>query len=316
MTSRDSRYNGILLFYKPCGRSSHDAVQDVRRAIRQRRVGHTGTLDPLAEGLLVLCLGNATKIAQFISGCDKTYGAEICLGQRSDTGDREGVVSPTGPSVEVNFSEEDLLRVLNQFIGTIEQRVPAYSAVQVGGERLYRLARRGIAVDPPERRVQIRELTLMDYHLPYVRIHVCCSSGTYIRSLADDIGTALGCGAYLSRLRRVAVGGFSVDAALRLDEIKRDHQADTLHSRLLPIAAALPYNAIVVDETFRDGIACGRPLRADHVVDIQGAFVAGDRIVLKDLEGHALAVGTAQVTSELFLSQKDDSLFTYIRVLN
>lgn len=316
MAGRNSRYNGVLLFDKPAGPSSHEAVMDIRRTIGQRRVGHTGTLDPLAEGLLVMCLGKATKIAQFLSGYDKTYEAEICLGQRSATYDREGIDNEQPLSPIPDLNEDKLQRLLGQYEGRITQKVPAYSAVKVDGRRLYRLARNGIVVDPPEREIEIREILFLDYHKPHLRLRITCSPGTYIRSLADDLGEKIGCGAYLSGLRRLAVGELRVKQAMTLDDVRRRHEADTLDEQLLPYEAVLRYNAITVCDDFKESVICGKELTSADVEKLEGSFSASDRVLLKDTDGHILAVGTAEAAPEAFANGRGQKLFSYIRVLN
>jgi tRNA pseudouridine55 synthase len=316
MDGRNSRYNGVLLFDKPAGPSSHEAVMDIRRTIGQRRVGHTGTLDPLAEGLLVTCLGKATKIAQFLSGYDKTYEAKIRLGQRSATYDREGIDSDQALSPVPDLNEDEFQWLLSQYIGRVTQKVPAYSAVKVGGRRLYRLARSGVPVDPPEREIEIREILFLGYRKPHLQLRITCSPGAYIRSLADDLGEKLGCGAYLSGLRRLAVGELRVERAMTLDDVGRHHEADTLHEQLLPCEAVLRYSAITVCDDFKESIICGKELTSEDVERLEGSFSAGDRVLLKDTDGHVLAVGTAEVAPEAFANGRGQKLFSYIRVLN
>jgi len=227
--------DGILNFDKPLGWTSHDAVAHVRRTIRQKRVGHAGTLDPLATGVLLICIGQATRVSEYLMASDKTYLAHIRLGVTTDTYDSEGQVVDTQP-VSVTPA---LQTVLQQFVGEIEQVPPMYSALKHKGERLYKLARRGIQVERAARQVRISTITLHHANLPDFAIEVQCSSGTYIRSLAHDIGQALGCGAHLTGLVRQASGAFHVDQAItpaRLEvAIAEEHLSELLH----PIDAAL-----------------------------------------------------------------------------
>ncbi len=316
MVGRNSRYHGVLLFDKSVGESSHDVVMGIRQIIGQRRVGHTGTLDPLAEGLLVICLGKATKIAQFISAFHKTYEAEICLGQRSVTYDREGIDSSREASPVPDLDENEFQPLLSQYEGRITQKVPAYSAVKIGGRRLYRLARNGVVVNPPEREIEIGEILFLAYHKPHLRLQITCSPGTYIRSLADDLGERLGCGAYLSGLRRLAVGELRVEEALTLDDVRRHHETGTLNEQLLPYEAVLRYSTITVRDDFKDGVLCGKELMSGNVQKLQGNFAPGDHVLLKDTDGHILAVGTAEAEPEAFTNGEEHKLFSYIRVLN
>ncbi|MBN1211479.1 MAG: tRNA pseudouridine(55) synthase TruB [candidate division Zixibacteria bacterium] len=312
----DDRYNGVLLLNKPSGISSHDAVMELRRILNQRGIGHTGTLDPLAEGLLVICLGSATKIARFISETDKTYEAEIYLGVRSDTYDAEGA-DYTAPARHVpDLSDDDLETLLVEFRGEINQKVPAYSAVRIDGKRLYQKARRGQPVERPKRTIKIHDIKLLDYRNPKIRISVTCSQGTYIRTLANDIGEKVGCGAHLSALKRTAVGKFTCDRALTLEETTRYCRTDKLEQHILPIDRALDFSAIKITDEFSRAVVNGRFLSWDDVTGVEGSFSSGDKVLLKNNRGGVLAIGTARVDSEDFKTQKGDQLFNYIRVLN
>jgi tRNA pseudouridine55 synthase len=199
-------WNGILMVDKPPGMTSHDVVAKVRYFIGQRGVGHTGTLDPRATGLLVMCLGRATKIVQFISNFDKTYIADICFGRTSTTYDAEGLDDSVPVGEVPELSDDRLNGLLAEHTGKVRQVVPAYSAVKVRGVPLHRSARRGEEVELPEREVEFKSLRLLSYHAPYMRIELTCSKGAYVRSLAHDMGSRLGCGAYLAELRRTMVG--------------------------------------------------------------------------------------------------------------
>lgn len=210
----------IILVDKPAGISSFGVVARVRRYLTNHaghkvKVGHCGTLDPFATGLLILVSGKFTKRAGEFSGLDKTYQATICLGAESTTGDPEGEITEVSDTMSVIEQVED---VLNKFVGEIEQTPPVYSAIKINGQRAYKLARSGQAVDMPTRRVKIYDIKLINYNYPYLTIEAKVSSGTYIRSLAIDIGKELGVGAYTVRLRRLSVGDYSVDDAHRLDD--------------------------------------------------------------------------------------------------
>lgn len=217
--------SGFLLIDKPSGPTSHDIVDQVRRALKTRRVGHSGTLDPFASGLLILAVGKATKeISKFV-GLDKTYEAVIRLGATSDTYDRTGRITGSDPrgsdprGSDPKVPELKLRDVLKMFIGDIEQVPPMYSAKKIGGRKLYELARRGEVVGRKPVKVTIHELELLSYEWPFLKIRTRVSSGTYIRALAHDIGAALGCGAYLEELRRTAVGSFEVKDAVAPEHV-------------------------------------------------------------------------------------------------
>jgi tRNA pseudouridine55 synthase len=197
---------------KPAGPTSHDVVDIVRRALGEQRVGHLGTLDPFAEGLLVIVVGRATRLATFAAGWPKSYDGVMRLGATTDTDDATGQVVATAPYDGIGA--EQVARAAGRFRGSYEQRPPAYSAVKIAGERAYRRARRGETVDPAPRRVEIRELEVLETALPDVRFRAVVSGGTYLRSLARDIGAALGCGAHLAALRRTAVGALRLEDAV------------------------------------------------------------------------------------------------------
>ena len=225
----------LLLVDKPEGFTSHDVVNVVRKHFRPRKtpsgspgtvrvkVGHAGTLDPFATGLLILGIGKATKRLGELSGLNKTYEAVARLGATSTTYDPEGDVVEIPNSKFQIPNLEDVERVLNKFRGGYEQKAPIYSAKKIKGKKLYELARKGEAKeeDRPSKQVEITELEVLSYDWPTLRLKVTCGSGTYIRSLADDIGRELGCGAYLTELRRTSIGGYSIDNAVTLDSLPK-----------------------------------------------------------------------------------------------
>lgn len=217
MDSASESPSGYLLVDKPVGPTSHDVVDAARRILRTRKVGHAGTLDPFASGLLILAVGRMTKeISKFV-GLDKSYEATLRLGATSDTMDRTGTVTEQKDRAPV--SREAFEAALGKFRGAIDQVPPMYSAKKVGGKKLYELAREGVEIERKPVRVTIHELELVDYAWPIAKLRTRVSSGTYIRALADDIGKALGCGAYLEELRRTSIGGFDVKEAVAKDAI-------------------------------------------------------------------------------------------------
>ena len=208
---------GLLLLDKPTGPTSHDMVYAVRRGSGEKRVGHAGTLDPMATGLLVLCLGPATRLSEFLAGKDKRYQARVRLGQTTDTYDAQGQVTST------NAQLPDLAAVeaaLAQFRGPQQQVPPAFSAIKRGGQKSYDLARRGEAVELEPRPVEFYSLELCDWAPPELTLEAHCSAGSYIRSLAHDLGQRLGCGAHLSALRRTASGSLLLEEAVTLAELQ------------------------------------------------------------------------------------------------
>jgi tRNA pseudouridine55 synthase len=216
---------GILNIDKPQGITSHDVVNHLRRLSSIRRVGHAGTLDPLATGVLLLCIGRATRLAEYLIGRPKSYLAAVRLGQVTDSYDAEGeIVSEQ----EVSVSEEEIIEALSTFRGTIQQKAPAFSAIKQQGTPLYKLAREGKRVDAPLREVHIYDLELLAWQKPYAHIRVTCSAGTYIRSLAHDLGQNLGCGGHITALRRIAIGDFHVQQAVALDDLEQRNWMDYL----------------------------------------------------------------------------------------
>ena len=211
--------DGILIVDKPQGMTSHDVVDFIRKQFGLKKVGHAGTLDPMATGVLVILIGKYTKSSNSFLSADKEYDATLMLGATSDTGDAWGRVEK-GASSE-GIGKEKIEEVFNKFTGEIEQVPPSYSAVKFKGKKLYELARLGINVKVEPRKVSIKELNIYKISMPEISFTVTCSKGTYIRQLSADIGSALGCGAYLSRLRRTRSGGFKVDEAIGIDELKR-----------------------------------------------------------------------------------------------
>jgi len=210
--------NGVLLIDKPSGSTSHDIVARVRRILDEKRCGHTGTLDPFATGLLILCLGRATRLSRFLTAAFKSYEATIRFGYATDTYDRTG--TPVGAVRDYEPDREGLVRTLSSFEGRQMQVPPAFSAKKFGGKRLYQLAREGVPVTARPVEVEIQELELLDIEGAEARIRVTVSSGTYIRSLAHDVGEKLGAGAHLKELRRIAIASFSVSEAVDLETLE------------------------------------------------------------------------------------------------
>ncbi len=258
--------SGALIVDKPVGLTSHDVVQIIRRGTGIRRSGHTGTLDPRASGVLVVLLGPAVRLSEWIASSDKRYMATLRLGTATDTYDAEGRV--TDEQACPDLSEERFREVLQQFVGEIEQVPPPYSAVRVKGKRAYQLARRGESVELKPRKIQVYELELLEWAPPEVVIEVYCSSGTYIRSLAHDIGRALGCAAHLVGLRRTQSGRFTLRDAVPLQRLQEAFQTGEWYKYLLPAAEALPDWPLVelnADEVDKVRHGHSLPSRWDHL---------------------------------------------------
>jgi tRNA pseudouridine55 synthase len=227
--------HGVLLLDKPVGVSSNDALQKAKRLLRAQKAGHTGTLDPLASGLLPLCFGAATKFSQTSLDADKRYTATLGLGRTTTTGDLEGTLVEERP---VQITRADIDAACRRFTGPIEQRPPMHSALKHEGRALYEYARQGIEVERAARSLVIHRIAILDWQAATLVIDVECSKGTYIRTLAEDIGQALGCGAHLAALRRTGSGPLSIDDAVTLDDLAALDEAER-DARLLPPDALL-----------------------------------------------------------------------------
>ncbi len=257
--------DGILIIDKPAGPTSHDVVDRVRRILKLRRVGHAGTLDPFATGVLVVCFGRATRLVQFLSGDDKEYVARMHLGFATDTGDLTGkMVGQAGDPAEI--SENRVRDVLSGFYGEIEQVPPMYAAKKIRGKKLYELARKGIEVERSPVNIRISALELISHTLseesPTLTFRVECSSGTYIRVLAADIGQRLGCGAHLLELRRTRSGMCRLIDAVTLDQLEGLMESGNLEDATIEMKAALGLSEVLVSEGDAMAIGYGRAVKA------------------------------------------------------
>jgi tRNA pseudouridine55 synthase len=238
-------FEGILPLHKPAGMTSHDCVGKMRRILKMKRIGHTGTLDPSVTGVLPLCIGSATKVAQYMSDYSKTYEAEVTFGTATTTEDADGDIIEK-KELNKEISLEELQVVLQSMTGTIEQIPPMFSAVKVNGKRLYEYAFEGKEVERPKREITIYEAALLteaplDAQNPSFRMRVTCSKGTYIRTLAVDIGKKLGFPAHMSSLIRIKSGPFSLEEALTFEEIEKAVDEETFHERLFPTEYAIQH---------------------------------------------------------------------------
>ncbi|MFW5713417.1 MAG: tRNA pseudouridine(55) synthase TruB [Brevefilum sp.] len=228
--------SGVLVIDKPVGMTSHDVVQIVRRGTGIRRAGHTGTLDPRASGVLVVLVGPAVRLSEFVSASDKRYQAIIRLGESTDTFDAEGEITRRSP---VDISEEQIIEALTQFEGTVEQVPPAYSAKKVQGKKAYELAREGEEVELDAKEIDVYHLELLEWDPPEAIVDVYCSSGTYVRALANDLGEVLGCGGHLVGLRRTKSGEFALRDAIQLRKLQEAFEQGDWYKYLIPAAEAL-----------------------------------------------------------------------------
>lgn len=243
--------NGILLMNKPQGKTSHNVVSVVRRVLQTKRVGHAGTLDPMATGVLVVLVGKATKLSDYLLNKDKRYRAGILLGCETDSYDMDGTVIERCKS---QVSKEQLEAVLKQFTGEQQQIPPMFSAIKKQGQKLYELARRGIEVERESRKITVYSIVLCSFDGERAVVDVHCSKGTYIRSLAHDIGQVLGCGACLDSLERLASGQFSVENTVTLEQLERGE------FQLIPTHSVFPYPLVTLNEEQEKKIRNGAPV--------------------------------------------------------
>ena len=301
--------DGLLVIDKPADVTSHDVVANARRILKERRIGHTGTLDPFATGVLLVLVGRATRLAQFLSGAEKEYEAIIRLGYATDTGDRTGNPIP-GPNDDANpprtsrWSEDEIESALASLRGWIDQIPPMYSAKKIGGKKLYELARRGEEVARAPAQVCIHEFEAIrpdgqlikdnldgtfDFH-----VHVVCSAGTYVRTLAVDFGKRLSVGAHLAELRRTRVGDFNVTNAVTLEQLKTSFGEEALGTILLrPSAAlsALPFVHLSGDDV----------RRARHGMEVkvgETTWADGAKVKMCDVDDHLIAIGDYDATKQ------------------
>jgi tRNA pseudouridine55 synthase len=287
--------DGIFVIDKPAGCTSHDVVDRMRRILGTRRIGHTGTLDPFATGVLVICINRATRLARFLVGDEKEYRATMRLGCATDTGDLTGkMLSPIADARHITAGVVN--EALSHFRGRIKQTPPMYSAKKIGGSKLYEMARRGLEIDREPVEVEVKELELREIKEIFspacggltkdCLIHVVCSSGTYIRTLAEDIGNRLGVGAHLVELRRTRAGSFDISRSLTLERLARSAEAGQVEPLLIPMVEALPLEALQVDEDERRAIGHGRSIRRS------GPWLNGSLAMLCDNRRQLVAIAT------------------------
>ncbi len=283
--------NGVVVIDKPAGKTSHDVVKDVKKALGVRKAGHTGTLDPLATGVLPVCINEATKLAPFFSLDTKEYRVTMLLGVKTDTQDIEGKVTA---SAEPQAGSGEIVHVLNGFVGKIEQIPPRYSAVKFRGKSLYKWARKGVSVELHPRRVEISNIEILEVKMPYVTFNVSCSKGTYIRSLCSDVGDVLGCGACLAALRRMRSGRFVEGAAVSLEKVDVNN--------VISMVDALPdFPFIPVDHAFAGKLREGYQPVAETVGLFHIPFIdAGDVVMFTDKRRCLVAIAKMLYSSDQF----------------
>jgi len=280
--------NGVLNINKPSGMTSHDVVQHARRILREKRIGHTGTLDPLATGVLVLCVGRATRIAHYLEAAEKEYRAVMRLGITTDTLDSEGRILETKSYTAPD--RKTLVDAMRRFLGTTMQRPPAFSAVKIAGVPSYKLARQGKAEPNKPRPASIQSIELTGYDDPFVSLTVQCSKGVYIRSLCADIGDALGMGAHVTSLQRTRSGRFSLDAGVTLEELATMAAAGTEDTAVTTIDEALAgFPVVSLADADAERVCHGNKVSCPESV----ANGNGDMVRLHDRSGRILALARA-----------------------
>jgi len=274
---------GVFNIYKEKGYTSHDVVAIMRHVAKTKKIGHTGTLDPDATGVLPICIGRATKLAEYLASADKTYIAEVILGLETNTGDISGEILTQKP---VEYDCGAITTTVNSFAfsqrGEYLQVPPMFSAIKIGGKKLYELARKGETIDRPARPVIIHEIRVLSFtpEKNAFTIEVKCSKGTYIRSLAMDIGQELGCGATMGELERIQSGIFDVSDAVKLDELKKAAESERLEDFLMPVDELLPYEKITLPESELARARNGNPLPRSVV-----GTAVGDKFWICDENG-------------------------------
>lgn len=294
--------HGIINVYKEAGYTSFDVVAKLRGILKQKKIGHTGTLDPAAEGVLPVCLGNGTKLCELLTDKTKEYEAVLLLGKTTDTQDTTGTVLSEHP---VDCTEEEVRAAVMSFVGGYEQIPPMYSALKVDGKRLYELAREGKTVERKGRRIEIYEIVICSVELPRVTYRVKCGKGTYIRSLCHDIGQKLNCGGCMERLLRTRSGSYGIDDALTLQEIEEARNQGRLETVVRPLESAFDYPKLTVRPEGKKKIDNGNPMSAGLFWDTgQTAPLPGQRYWVYDTQGELAAIYIYNEQTRLFMPDK------------
>lgn len=281
--------NGIINVYKEAGFTSHDVVAKLRGILKMKKIGHTGTLDPDATGVLPICLGKATKVCELLTDKDKTYEAVLLLGTTTDTQDTSGAVLTTS---EVTSTREEVEEAILSFVGEYDQVPPMYSALKVNGKKLYELAREGKEVERKARRVTINHISIasIDLEKKEVIMTVSCSKGTYIRTLCYDIGEKLGCGGCMKQLTRTKVSQFELSESLTLSEIESYRDQGTLLEHIMPIEGMFPeYTRVVIKEEFCRFIYNGNPFKEDYIQE-KNSEITTPQVCVYDSHGEFVGI--------------------------
>jgi len=307
--------DGLLLLNKPMGITSHDLVDRVRRVIKQKRVGHTGILDPLATGLMVMLLGKGTLFSQHLTGSNKRYSAVLSFGKATDTFDSEGTnIQEKDPG---DISLDEFKTAYANFIGDIDQLIPAYSAVKMNGKRMYKSARSGEKLPEKFKKVSIYSIEILSYDWPDVNLDIKCGPGTYVRSLAHELGQKLGCGGYLKKLVRTGIGDFRLDQAISLDVIETEVDAGNYQS-VKPLAEAFPDKPkVTIRSEYCKSILEGKPFIKRYLERTDYKGPGGCLCLLLGPENKVLAMATLNYSWGSY-SRLDgrDILGKYVRIID
>lgn len=305
---------GLLLVDKPEGMSSYNVVENIKKILKVKKIGHTGTLDPLATGLLLICIGKATKLVQFLQDFDKVYEGEITFGITTNTLDKEGEIIEKKDAH--SLKKKDIEKTFSSFQGEINQTPPMFSAIHYQGERLYKLARKGTKVEVHKHKIYIYELKLLSFFPgfhPRAKFKLKCSKGTYIRSLCRDIGKICGYGAYQSSLKRIQIGPFSLKKALKIKDLNKMDK-EKIKNYFYPLKEILPHFPLIyVKKETEKLVKSGRPLYLSHIENLPLGLEKGDRVRLCSKEGNLLSIGMSLQNATHFF--KDRVGFKYLKVL-
>ena len=298
--------NGILNIYKEKGYTSHEVVARLRGIVGQKKIGHTGTLDPEAEGVLPVCLGRATKVCDILTDKDKTYETVLLLGIVTDTQDTTGQILENHP---VTAATNEIRKCIMGFVGEYDQIPPMYSALKVGGRKLYELAREGKTVERKSRKVIIHDIRIKEICLPRVCMEVDCSKGTYIRTLCHDIGERLGCGGCMDQLLRTRVGQFPIEKSLRLEQVEQFAKEDRLKEILIPVDSLFSsYRKYRLKPRYDSSGHNGNPLEKRHFFEGTGGaeetFRAGEMVRIYDSRGNFIGIYQYDSKKDRFRPEK------------
>lgn len=307
--------NGFLLVNKPSGPTSFDIVYKIRKLFGVKKCGHCGTLDPLADGLLILCIGKATKLASYVVNDSKSYNTKIKLGFTSTTYDQQGEITSSGSTEGLTI--EKIEKALNNFRGTILQKPPIYSALKLNGKPLYKYAREKIdvALEAKEREVHINSIEIVNYQAPYLELAINCSKGTYIRSIAHDLGKSLGCGGYVEVLTRTSSGDHSIEQAVTLEELDNAAKIDKLSDYIIPIRKFLKLPQVTLSDETAERVINGVEIRSENIAEIECQLTAKKTVALCHRAGNMLAIGRLLCDSKQIPLVTGQRVIEYVSVL-